>query len=65
MIHLHASHCQVNGSGKSSILTGLTLVLGGQVKSTGRRDFIRDGEDAGEVIVTITNEGADAFKPEE
>eukprot|EP00038_Savillea_parva_P009153 m.181568 g.181568 ORF g.181568 m.181568 type:complete len:1198 (-) comp15310_c0_seq1:229-3822(-) len=55
----------VNGSGKSAILTGLTLVLGGQVRSTGRRDFIRDGQDEGELVVTITNEGQDAYKPEE
>ena len=36
-----------------------------QVRSTGRRDFIRDGQDEGELVVTITNEGQDAYKPEE
>jgi len=54
----------VNGSGKSAILTGLTLVLGGQVRSTGRKDFIKDGEEEGRVSVIISNVGADAFRPD-
>lgn len=36
--------------------------LAPQVKSTGRKDFIREGKDVGEVVVIITNEGIDSFK---
>lgn len=54
----------VNGSGKSAVLTALTVVLGGQVRSTGRKELIRMGQDMGEITVTISNEGGDAFKPD-
>ncbi|KAK0545371.1 Structural maintenance of chromosomes protein 6 [Tilletia horrida] len=56
-----------NGSGKSAILTGITIALGGKAASTNRgsslKSFIREGADAAEVILTMRNEGVEAFKP--
>lgn len=57
-----------NGSGKSAILTAITLALGGKAHTTSRgnnlRDFIREGASAGEVRVHLRNCGADAFRPD-
>ncbi|NWI90720.1 SMC6 protein, partial [Pitta sordida] len=57
-----------NGSGKSSILTGLIVGLGGKATATNRgsslRMFIRDGETSADISITLRNQGRDAFKPE-
>ncbi|CCU99378.1 unnamed protein product [Malassezia sympodialis ATCC 42132] len=55
-----------NGSGKSAILTAITIALGGKANTTSRgsslKDFIREGASAGEVRVLLRNHGADAFR---
>ncbi|KAI9027577.1 P-loop containing nucleoside triphosphate hydrolase protein [Phycomyces nitens] len=57
-----------NGSGKSAILTALTIALGAKATSTNRgkklSSFIREGEDSAVVIVHLTNKGPDAYKPD-
>ncbi|THH16753.1 hypothetical protein EUX98_g9252 [Antrodiella citrinella] len=58
-----------NGSGKSAVLSALTVALGGKATTTGRgnglKSFIREGQGAAEVSVTIKNQGDEAYKPEE
>ncbi|CAO3616201.1 unnamed protein product [Cunninghamella blakesleeana] len=55
-----------NGSGKSAILTALTIALGAKANSTNRGKnlsaFIREGANAALVTIHITNNGSDAFK---
>ncbi|KLO12587.1 P-loop containing nucleoside triphosphate hydrolase protein [Schizopora paradoxa] len=57
-----------NGSGKSAVLSAITVALGGKAQSTGRgnglKAFIREGENAAEVTITLKNEGEDAYRPE-
>jgi chromosome segregation ATPase len=57
-----------NGSGKSAVLTALTLCLGGKASDTNRggslRSFVKEGTDHGSLVVTIMNGGTDAYKPE-
>lgn len=71
-------HCQLgpllnfivgeNGSGKSAILTALTLCLGGKASSTNRggslKSFVKEGCDRAVLAVKIKNRGQDAYKPE-
>ncbi|KAH7100786.1 P-loop containing nucleoside triphosphate hydrolase protein [Auriculariales sp. MPI-PUGE-AT-0066] len=58
-----------NGSGKSAVLSALTIALGGRAASTGRgggmKSFIREGQQTAEVTVGIRNQGDEAFKPAE
>lgn len=57
-----------NGSGKSAVLTALTLCLGGKASDTNRggslRSFVKEGRDHGSLVVKIKNAGSDAFKPD-
>ncbi|CAN8104975.1 unnamed protein product [Discula destructiva] len=57
-----------NGSGKSAILTAITLCLGGKASSTNRggnmKAFIKEGQTEGRVSVKIRNRGDDAFQPD-
>ncbi|KPM40169.1 Structural maintenance of chromosomes protein 6 [Neonectria ditissima] len=57
-----------NGSGKSAVLTALTLCLGGKASDTNRggsiKSFIKEGTDHGTLIVKIKNAGSDAYMPE-
>ncbi|KAF7722745.1 Structural maintenance of chromosomes protein 6 [Apophysomyces ossiformis] len=57
-----------NGSGKSAILTAITIALGAKANSTNRgknlSSLIREGANAAEVTVRITNKGPDAFRHE-
>ncbi|KAK4246342.1 hypothetical protein C7999DRAFT_33232 [Corynascus novoguineensis] len=57
-----------NGSGKSAILTAITLCLGGKASSTNRggslKSFVKEGCDRAVLTVKIKNRGQDAFKPE-
>lgn len=57
-----------NGSGKSAILTAITLCLGGKASSTNRgaslKSFIKEGTDNGKLVVSIKNQGPDAYKPD-
>ncbi|CAL1712529.1 unnamed protein product [Somion occarium] len=58
-----------NGSGKSAVLSALTVALGGKANTTGRgsglKSFIREGENAAEVTVVIKNQGEEAYKHKE
>ncbi|GJE88371.1 hypothetical protein PsYK624_044540 [Phanerochaete sordida] len=55
-----------NGSGKSAVLSALTVALGGKANVTGRgaglKSFIREGQSASEVTVMLKNQGEDAYK---
>jgi structural maintenance of chromosomes protein 6 len=55
-----------NGSGKSAVLTALTLCLGGKASSTNRggslKSFIKEGRDQSVISVTIKNTGIDAYQ---
>jgi len=57
-----------NGSGKSAILTAITLCLGGKASSTNRggslKSFIKEGCDQARLVVKIKNMGHDAYKPD-
>ncbi|KAL1619236.1 Structural maintenance of chromosomes protein 6 [Diplodia seriata] len=57
-----------NGSGKSAVMTALTLCLGAKATSTNRgqslKSFIKEGEDFAQLAVKIKNHGSSAFKPE-
>ncbi|KAI9822924.1 MAG: Structural maintenance of chromosomes protein 6 [Thelocarpon impressellum] len=57
-----------NGSGKSAVLTALTLCLGGKASSTNRgqnlKSFIKEGEETATIVVKIKNSGNAAYQPE-
>ncbi|KAK3906263.1 hypothetical protein C8A05DRAFT_29899 [Staphylotrichum tortipilum] len=57
-----------NGSGKSAILTAVTLCLGGKASSTNRggslKSFIKEGCERAVLAVKIKNQGQDAYKPD-
>ncbi|KAI9340178.1 hypothetical protein DFJ73DRAFT_559887 [Zopfochytrium polystomum] len=56
-----------NGSGKSAILTGLTVCLGGKASFTNRassiKSLLREGANVGAVTVKLRNQGPDAYRP--
>ncbi|KAI5956031.1 smc6 [Candida theae] len=58
-----------NGSGKSAILTGISVGLGAKAHDTNRgssiRDLIKDGKSTSRISITLKNEGPIAYKPEE
>ncbi|KII86908.1 hypothetical protein PLICRDRAFT_164325 [Plicaturopsis crispa FD-325 SS-3] len=58
-----------NGSGKSAVLSAITVALGGKANSTGRgnglKSFIREGQGVSEVTISLKNQGDEAFKPKE
>ncbi|RPD77418.1 P-loop containing nucleoside triphosphate hydrolase protein [Lentinus tigrinus ALCF2SS1-7] len=58
-----------NGSGKSAVLSALTVALGGKANSTGRgtglKSFIREGQSVAEVTVVLKNQGEEAYRPKE
>ncbi|KAF9777990.1 P-loop containing nucleoside triphosphate hydrolase protein [Thelephora terrestris] len=55
-----------NGSGKSAVLTAITIAMGGKAAVTGRgsglKSFIKEGKQASEVTITLKNRGDEAFK---
>lgn len=55
-----------NGSGKSAILTALTVAFGIKAKSTNRagkiQDFIKEGEDYAWVAIKLKNQGENAYQ---
>ncbi|KAJ1962491.1 Structural maintenance of chromosomes protein 6 [Dipsacomyces acuminosporus] len=57
-----------NGSGKSAILTGLIIALGGKANTTNRattlKGFIREGQSKAIIRVQLRNRGDDAYFPE-
>ncbi|KAG6853816.1 hypothetical protein C0991_001062 [Blastosporella zonata] len=58
-----------NGSGKSAVLSAITVALGGKSNSTGRgsglKSFIKEGCGAAEVTIHLKNQGEEAYKPHE
>lgn len=58
-----------NGSGKSAILTAITLCLGGKASATNRgqslKNFIKEGKDHAMISVRIKNEGDGAYMPDD
>jgi chromosome segregation ATPase len=58
-----------NGSGKSAVLTALTICLGGKATATNRaqnlKALIKEGKDHSSVQVRIKNQGALAYKPDQ
>jgi chromosome segregation ATPase len=58
----------MNGSGKSAVLTAVTLCLGGKAASTNRgasmKSLIKSGEDQAILMVRLKNEGSDAYQPD-
>ncbi|XP_020623366.1 structural maintenance of chromosomes protein 6-like isoform X3 [Orbicella faveolata] len=58
-----------NGSGKSAIMTGLVVALGGRASQTSRglsiKNFVKKGCRSCQVSVQLRNRGADAFKHSE
>ena len=57
-----------NGSGKSAVLTAITLCLGAKASSTNRggslKSFVKQGEERGFLAVKIKNGGDDAYEPD-
>lgn len=57
-----------NGSGKSAVLTAITLCLGGKASSTNRggslKSFIKEGKEKSILIVKIKNMGRDSYQRE-
>ncbi|KAF2444443.1 dna repair protein-like protein rad18 [Karstenula rhodostoma CBS 690.94] len=58
-----------NGSGKSAVLTALTLCLGGKATATNRgqnlKSFIKAGKDWSTLSVKIKNQGPGAYKADQ
>ncbi|CAE7209583.1 hypothetical protein P3342_011903 [Pyrenophora teres f. teres] len=56
-----------NGSGKSAVLTALTICLGGKATATNRaqnlKSLIKEGKEHASVTVKIKNQGPLAYKP--
>lgn len=57
-----------NGSGKSAILTGISVGLGAKASDTSRgssiKSLIKDGKSTARAIITLANRGEDAFQPD-
>lgn len=55
-----------NGSGKSAVLTAITLCLGGKATATNRgqslKSFIKEGEESANLQVKIKNRGDNSYK---
>lgn len=58
-----------NGSGKSAVLTGISVALGAKATDTDRgsslKNLIMHGKNVARAIVTLKNEGPEAYKPAE
>ncbi|KAF9887119.1 Structural maintenance of chromosomes protein 6 [Aspergillus nanangensis] len=58
-----------NGSGKSAVLTAITLCLGGKASATNRgqslKNFIKEGRENATIVVRIKNQGEGAFMPDD
>lgn len=57
-----------NGSGKSAVITGISVGLGAKASDTSRgtslKDLIKDGKSTARVSITFKNDGIDAYYPE-
>ncbi|KAL1918810.1 uncharacterized protein VTP21DRAFT_2832 [Calcarisporiella thermophila] len=58
-----------NGSGKSAILTAITVCLGGKASVTNRasnlKSLINDAANSARIILTLRNGGQDAYRPQQ
>ncbi|PWY65950.1 DEAD-domain-containing protein [Aspergillus sclerotioniger CBS 115572] len=58
-----------NGSGKSAVLTAITLCLGGKASATNRgqslKSFIKEGKENATIVVRIKNQGDGAYMPDD
>jgi len=58
----------MNGSGKSAVLTAITLCLGGKTAATNRgaslKALIKSGREQASLIIELKNEGIDAYQPD-
>lgn len=58
-----------NGSGKSAILTGISVGLGAKATDTNRgssiKSLIKEGKSMAKITIVFANEGSDAYQPEE
>ncbi|KAL4923284.1 DNA repair protein SMC6 [Aspergillus undulatus] len=58
-----------NGSGKSAVLTAITLCLGGKASATNRgqslKSFIKEGKESATIVVRIKNDGDGAYLPDD
>ncbi|KAK6454161.1 P-loop containing nucleoside triphosphate hydrolase protein [Scheffersomyces xylosifermentans] len=58
-----------NGSGKSAVLTGISVGLGAKATDTNRgssiKELIKDGKSTARVSIVFLNDGPDAYKPED
>ncbi|PKS07078.1 hypothetical protein jhhlp_005675 [Lomentospora prolificans] len=58
-----------NGSGKSAVLTAITLCLGAKASSTNRggslKSFIKEGQEQSTIQVKLKNQGEGAYQPEQ
>ncbi|KAI6709378.1 hypothetical protein B2J93_4901 [Marssonina coronariae] len=58
----------MNGSGKSAVLTAITLCLGGKAAATNRgaslKSLIKEGTDQAVLIIQLKNKGNDAYQPD-
>ncbi|TVY84758.1 Structural maintenance of chromosomes protein [Lachnellula suecica] len=56
----------MNGSGKSAVLTAITLCLGGKAASTNRgsslKSLIKNNKEHGALIIQLKNQGNDAYQ---
>ncbi|ORY79506.1 P-loop containing nucleoside triphosphate hydrolase protein [Protomyces lactucae-debilis] len=59
----------MNGSGKSAVLTAITVCLGGKAAASGRgtsvKSLVRDGASQATIIIVMRNKGEDAFLPKQ
>lgn len=57
-----------NGSGKSAILTAITLCLGGKASTTNRggslKSFVKGDQEHASLIIRLKNQGEDAYRPD-
>lgn len=57
-----------NGSGKSAVITGISVGLGARASDTNRgssiQDLIKDGRSVAKIQLTFKNKGRDSYKPE-
>ncbi|KAI9717417.1 MAG: hypothetical protein M1812_004769 [Candelaria pacifica] len=57
-----------NGSGKSAVLTAITLCLGGKASSTNRgqslKSFIKEGQETASLVIRIKNTGHSGYQQE-
>ncbi|XP_044538866.1 structural maintenance of chromosomes protein 6-like [Gracilinanus agilis] len=54
----------VGQRGKSALLTALILGLGGKSLGSPLKEFVKDGEASANILITLSNRGENAYKPD-